>query len=177
MKRWIKLIAGDGGAEIAEAALVLPIAFMILLGIYWFGRAFNIVGTINHAAREGARVAVANSCATCVPPNGPPLLTTIAGNVDSALKAANMNPGSVIPTNLTYTACPPAAGNAACTTTSNIQVCQNVQLQSSIPAASGNPACGITVDFQYPWEMALPFTSVNGQLMKLSAHVQMRVEQ
>jgi hypothetical protein len=150
---------------------------MILLGIYWFGRAFNIVGTINHAAREGARVAVANTCATCVPGNNPPLAGTIATSIDNALQAANMDPNSVIAVAPTYTACPPAAGNAACTTTNKIQVCQNVQLQSTIPTASGNPACGITVDFQYPWEMALPFTSVNGQLMKLSAHVQMRVEQ
>ena len=46
------------GQEIAEAALVLPIVFMVMLGIFWFGQAFRIYGTITHAAREGARAAV-----------------------------------------------------------------------------------------------------------------------
>ena len=30
------------GQEIAEAALVLPIVFMLMLGIFWFGQAFSI---------------------------------------------------------------------------------------------------------------------------------------
>ncbi len=55
MSRLRKLVTGTVGSEIAEAALVLPIFFMIMLGIYWFGRAFNVYATINHAAREGAR--------------------------------------------------------------------------------------------------------------------------
>ena len=45
------------GAEIAEAALVLPLVFMLLLGIIWFGRAFNIYSTIQQAAQQGAIVA------------------------------------------------------------------------------------------------------------------------
>ena len=40
----------ERGAEIAEAAVVLPIAFMFLLGIVWFGRAFNIYSTITRSA-------------------------------------------------------------------------------------------------------------------------------
>jgi hypothetical protein len=69
-----KIATGTTGSEIAEAALVLPIFFLIMLGIYWFGRAFNTYATINHAAREGARAAVAQTCATCGSPNIP--LTT-----------------------------------------------------------------------------------------------------
>src|SRR5260370_17176875 len=56
------------GQEIAEAALVLPIVFMLMLGIFWFGQAFSIYGTITHAAREGARAAVAPASATCATP-------------------------------------------------------------------------------------------------------------
>jgi uncharacterized iron-regulated membrane protein len=67
-----KILTGSVGSEIAEAALVIPIFFMIMLGIYWFGRAFNTYATINHAAREGARLAVAQTCATCATPNGQP---------------------------------------------------------------------------------------------------------
>ncbi len=42
-----------GEPEIAEAAIVLPLMFTMLLGIYWFGRAYNVYSTITHAAREG----------------------------------------------------------------------------------------------------------------------------
>ena len=55
------------GQEIAEAALVLPIVFMLMLGIFWFGQAFRIYGTITHAAREGARAAVAPLCEIRIP--------------------------------------------------------------------------------------------------------------
>src|SRR5256885_13468088 len=53
-------------AEIAEAAVILPMLFMLLLSIYWFGRAFSIHSTINHAAREASRTAASPSCANCV---------------------------------------------------------------------------------------------------------------
>ena len=65
MKFWKKLAGETVGAEIAEAAVVLPLVFMLILGIYWFGRAYNIYATITHAAREGARAATAQACATC----------------------------------------------------------------------------------------------------------------
>ena len=45
--------------------MVLPLLFMLLFGIMWFARAFNIYTTINRAAREGALAAAANNCATC----------------------------------------------------------------------------------------------------------------
>src|SRR5258707_13415365 len=74
-KATTRLAGETRGQEIAEAALVLPILFMLMLGIFWFGQAFSIYGTITHAAREGARAAVASVCATCGPP-----LTLIAVN-------------------------------------------------------------------------------------------------
>ena len=49
----LQLRSADG-AEIAEAAMVLPLVFMLLLGIVWFGRAFNIYSTITQAAQQGA---------------------------------------------------------------------------------------------------------------------------
>ncbi len=59
-------LAGETrGAEIAEAAAVLPLMFMILLGIFWFGQAFSIYGAITRAAQEGARAGAAPYCATC----------------------------------------------------------------------------------------------------------------
>ena len=104
MSRLRKIVSGTVGSEIAEAALVLPIFFMIMLGIYWFGRAFNVYATINHAAREGARAAAAPTCATCAGPVNPTFCSTgiscqptpdqVAGLVKQALQASSLDPGS-----------------------------------------------------------------------------------
>jgi hypothetical protein len=62
---WSRLVRDSAGAEIAEAAVVLPLLFMLLFGIMWFARAFNIYTTVNRAARQGALAAAAHNCATC----------------------------------------------------------------------------------------------------------------
>jgi hypothetical protein len=59
------LAARSDGQEIAEAALVLPIVFMLIMGLLWFGRALNIYTTLHRAAHEVAQAAVNPSCATC----------------------------------------------------------------------------------------------------------------
>jgi len=186
MTRLKTITTETNGSEIAEAALVLPILFMLLLGIYWFGRAFNIYATINHAAREGARVAVAPQCATCA--GGNPLcagghncfLTTdqIADQVTQALQASHLDPGQVTNLGTTRTAC--GGGVSSCTlpTAGKPQMCvyYNVQLPNTLPAGSGAPACGIAVQFQYPYQFFLPFTSLNMQRIMLNAGVQMTGE-
>ncbi len=50
---------GDRGATLVEAAIVLPIFFLLVFGLLEFGFGFKDWLSINHAAREGARVAVA----------------------------------------------------------------------------------------------------------------------
>jgi Flp pilus assembly protein TadG len=173
-----KLATGTLGSEIAEAALVLPIFFMIMLGIYWFGRAFNVYATINHAAREGALVATMSSCASCG--NTATTPSTVATTVTAALQAAGLDPNQI----QTYP--PPSAvscggGTLSCNTASsnnNITICTNVQLT---PAASpGLPACGVTVSFQYPYNFSLPFPVVpygsNPFNLVLKADVQMKGE-
>src|SRR5260370_19645987 len=83
-------LAGDTrGTEIAEFAAILPLLFMFLIGIFWFGQAFRIYGTITHAAREGARAAVAPACATCTA-NDPSQNAYNA--IQSALLAARLDP-------------------------------------------------------------------------------------
>src|ERR1017187_6109317 len=95
--RW-SLLKRNRGSEVAEAAVVLPIMFLMLFSIYWFGRGFNIYGTINHAAREGARAAAVPACASCVPPcpwqagSNLPCDTPVIAAVKNALAAANLDP-------------------------------------------------------------------------------------
>jgi TadE-like protein len=175
----IRKLAATTGSEIAEAALVLPIFFMVLLGIYWFGRAFNVYSTINHAAREGARAAVAQTCATCGGfPNKRLTTDQIADQVNQALQASSLDPGQVTHIGAARTAC--GGGSAFCAHPGagkpNIWVCYNVQLPSTLPNASGPPACGVSVEFQYPYQFWLPFTSLNQQLIMLNAGVQMTGE-
>jgi Flp pilus assembly protein TadG len=49
------------GVALLETAVTLPIIFMIGVGIFEFGRAYQTWQTLTNAAREGARVAVTSS--------------------------------------------------------------------------------------------------------------------
>src|ERR1700722_17421831 len=141
------------GAEIAEAAVVLPLVFMLLLGIVWFGRAFNIYSTIQQAAQQGAITAARATCATCGS-NFPG-----AGVVDNAIfavmQASSLDPSQIqippaSPTCGTQPcgACPPpyppAPSSGSCSPTAKIFLCQNVQLNP----AGQPPQCGSVVSFQ-----------------------------
>jgi hypothetical protein len=180
MSRLRKIVTGTMGSEIAEAALVLPIFFMIMLGIYWFGRAFNTYATINHAAREGALSATMSNCASCG--NTPTLPGTVATAVTTALQAAGLDPNQI----QTYP--PPSAvscggGAPSCNTAgnnNNITICSNVQLQppGTLHSGFGSPACGVTVSFQYPYNFSLPLPlppyGASGFNLQLKADVQMK---
>jgi Flp pilus assembly protein TadG len=172
VRRLKTILSGTGGSEIAEAALVIPIFFMILLGIYWFGRALNTYATINHAAREGALVATVSTCATCG--NAPAAPATVANTVTAALQAAGLNPNQIQAYAPAPVFCP---GAPPCNSAnSNITICSGVQLTSA--ASPGVPVCGVTVSFQYPYNFSLPFPvppyGSNGFNLQLKADVQMK---
>lgn len=173
MKRILRQLAGETGAEIAEAAVVLPIAFMFLLGIVWFGRAFNVYSTITQAAQQGALAAGRRTCATC--DNTESTNTQVDAVIVNVMAASKLDasqiptPGSSPPVSL----CPDPAPPGSCTTTShNITVCRSVVLNPGDPT----PQCGATVAFQYPFQFYLPFTSLNNQLVMLKAAAQTRME-
>jgi hypothetical protein len=179
IKRTASQLASMDGAEIAEAAVVLPVAFMFLLGIIWFGRAFNIYSTITQAAQQGAITAARASCATCTPPNTPPTDATVDGVINAVLQASSIDPAQ-IPVNSnppapTFCASPPNPPGGACKTTNNITICRQALLNP--PASTIQPAqCGVIVSFQYPFQFYLPFTSLNLQKITLSAQAQSRME-
>jgi len=59
MARVISLLTRrEGGAELIEFALVLPVFLLVTAGIIDFGLLFQQYNVITNAAREGARVAV-----------------------------------------------------------------------------------------------------------------------
>ena len=169
------------GQEIAEAALVLPIVFMLMLGIFWFGQAFSIYGTITHAAREGARAAVAPLCATC----GTALTSaTVAQNavnaLQNALLAAKLNPAQpkkypvTAPTLFSCVDGKAASCDGAQLTQAGVCVQNNVQLSGT--NSTGLAGCGVSVSFQYPYQFWLPFTSLNNQRIFVPAQARMKLE-
>jgi Flp pilus assembly protein TadG len=171
-------LAGERGAEIAEAALVLPIAFMFLLGIVWFGRAFNVYSTITQAAQQGAVAAARGSCVTC----GNTFASDAAVDnvIYSVMQSSNLDT-SQIATNAKFPSqvpCPsPPAPAGGCTTTNNITVCRSVVLNPSKEQDEPQPTqCGVLVTFQYPFQFYLPFTSLNMQRIVLTAQSQSRME-
>src|SRR5712692_8523249 len=91
--RW--LARDERGAELFEAALVLPILLTLLLGMFWLGRAYNIYQTITRAAREGARFALAPSCATCG--NSFPSDDEVKTIINNAVSVASMDSTKVSP--------------------------------------------------------------------------------
>jgi hypothetical protein len=143
----------DAGQEIVEAAFVLPILFLILLAIFWFGRAFNISSTLDRAARAGVTTASRRSCATCG--NVSQTDSQVVAQITSVLDADNLKIGSV----QAYS--PPFACTAipapTCTTLQNVQICRNVPLtcgsaacQTPTPGDCGtNPLLGVRVSFAY----------------------------
>jgi len=169
------------GQEIAEAALVLPIVFMLMLGIFWFGQAFRIYGTITHAAREGARAAVAPLCATCgTPLDSSAVAQTAVNALQNALLAAKLDPAQ--PKNYPVTrpslfSC--TNGSAApCDPTQLTQagVCVQNNVQLSGSNSAGLAGCGVSVSFQYPYQFWLPFTSLNNQRIFVPAQARMKLE-
>jgi hypothetical protein len=184
---------GEAGSDLAEAALVLPLMFTILLGIFWFGQAFSIYGTITHAAREGARAAVAPACSTCSGANDP---TQNAYNaIKSALQAAKLDPAKLQQPSPPPGLCICGSSSTNCTGRSAVscdplrpEICvqgvsrarrgpidqDNVQLSTTSGGGAG--VCGISVSFQYPYKFWLPGTSLNKRQILLPAQAEMRVE-
>ncbi len=154
--------------------MVLPLVFMLLLGIVWFGRAFNIYSTIQQAAQQGAIVAARSSCATCG--NAQSADSTVTGAVEAIMKSSNLDTSQIIantPSTTNVCASPYPAGS--CTTEpDNVTVCRNVQLNS--PATTQPVQCGTAVMFQYPFTFNFPGTSLNLQQIILSAQAQSRME-
>ena len=163
-------------SEVAEAALVLPLVFMLFLGIFWFGRAFNTYATINHAAQEVARMGVAQTCASC---GNSHMQTSDATNLlNSLLQASSVDPSKIIEYAPPASDCDPPfptphqvsqIGNNG-----NVEYFNYVRLT---PSDSAYPSvCGVRVTFQYPYQFWLPFTSLNKQQIILTADVQMKGE-
>jgi hypothetical protein len=172
------LIDDTRGTEIAEAAAVLPLMFMILLGIFWFGQAFSIYGAITRAAHDGARAGSIPYCATC---SGASTLAQGELNAANAIQA-DLLASRLDPNKARYPVPPPflpsCGGGPApqCSSGGNANYCIQAPVQLTDPATGATGLCGISVSFQYPFQFWLPFTSLNKQKIWILASSRMRVE-
>jgi Flp pilus assembly protein TadG len=167
-----RLARETGGTEIAEAAAVLPIMFMILIGIFWFGQAFSIYGTITRAAQEGARAAAAPKCTTCAA--GGTAGANAYNAIQNALIVAKLDPTKLQPPSTipSLLSCVDGVTSVTCDgSPSNVCVQENVQLSTG-----SAEVCGVSVSLQYPYTFWLPYTSLNKQTIQLTATARVRQE-
>jgi Flp pilus assembly protein TadG len=181
---WTRILTDTGGQEIAEAAVVLPIVFLLLIGIMTFARAYNIYTTITYAAQEGARLAAQSSSASTG--NTPSSAADVANRVAAVLQASSIDPGQIqtFPGTAALTSC--GGGAASCNAQNNVTVCTNVEINATTrrrrrgggggTTVTGPTACGATVSFQYPYKFMLPFVSVNGKTINMIADVEVPEE-
>jgi Flp pilus assembly protein TadG len=136
----------ERGADLFEAALVLPLLLTLVLGIYVFGRAWDVYQTMTRAAREGVRQVVTTSCATCGSTYYTPdyVKTSI---VFPALQAASLDTTKVQNYSQTYTW---------------LDTAQQV--------------CGVRISFSYPYALQVPFVPLSMGTVTLTTQVQMRLE-
>jgi Flp pilus assembly protein TadG len=173
-RRLTSLARDTRGQELAEAAVVLPIVFMVLLGIFWFGQAFSIYGTLAQAARVGARAGANPSCTTCVPGN---LVGQNAYNaIQNTLTAAHLDPRKLNPPTTTPLLNSCIDGTPVACSASPANVCVQDSVQLSNTGLGGAGVCGVSVSFQYPYQFWFPGTSLNRQLIQLPGVARVRKE-
>jgi Flp pilus assembly protein TadG len=149
------LLHADSGAELLEFAFIVPVLLMLLVGIFWIGRAFNIYETVTRAAREGARYAVLPSSVANGNAFPDPLSGSCASNTNTfnnyvtpVLKADSLDPGAVV------------------------NYCQKTAwLENTYPQQ-----CGVDISFSYPLQVEIPFTTINATTIYIPAQAQMRLE-
>jgi hypothetical protein len=142
--------ARERGQELVEAALVITVFLSLLIGIFWIARGYNVYQTMRRAAREGARFAVAPSCAMCG--NAYPSDTEVRAVIANALQADALDPSLVSP--------------------DPIPIDRDVVLNPG----SYIEERGVVINFSYPYEIYFPFTPVEVTTITLNASVQMREE-
>jgi Flp pilus assembly protein TadG len=147
----------ERGGELVEFSFVLTLLLGLMLGIVVFARGYNVYETITRAAREGAHMA---SLPTSVY-DGNTFIdgsqasvsqgssTIFTDYIAPALQASNLNPNSV----------------------SNYS-----ETIGWLDSGDTDQQCGVTISFQYPYTMRIPFLGAQLGTIPISTHVQMRRE-
>lgn len=92
---WWAEVWDERASEVLEFALIVPLLFTVMLGVFWCARAYNVYETITRAAREGVRFGVAPNCASCG--NKLPTDSEIQQVINASLKASALDPSQTSP--------------------------------------------------------------------------------
>jgi hypothetical protein len=164
----------DSGSEIAEFALVLPLLFLVILAIFWFGLAFNVAATAERAAKQAAQAAAKPTCVSCT--NQFPNNTAIVNTLNSVLQAGHLDPQNKIAYSPAF-ACT-AVPAPDCSTAENVEICNNAPLtcgsascQSPPVDCGANPTRGVRVSFRYNFKSPVPLGSWSQITIPASAQV------
>jgi Flp pilus assembly protein TadG len=140
----------EAGSVLVESAFTISLLLMLIIGIFWIARGYNVYSTMGRAAREGARFAVTPSCAMCG--NQYPPDDQVRQVISDALQASALNPDLVTPNPI------------------------SIQRDVILNPGSAQIEKGVVITFTYPYQIFLPFTSVGLSNYTLTAQVQMREE-
>jgi Flp pilus assembly protein TadG len=140
---------GERGADIVEAAFVLPIVLTLVFALYSFGHAWSLYETMTRAAREGVHEAVTTNCAMCG---------------DTSTSATDVQNDIVFP----------ALQAGGIDTTSSVLTSSYHQGVAVLDQA--NNVCGVYITFSYPDNLTIPFLPWRLTTLTLTTRVQMRYE-
>jgi len=162
----------EKGQEIAEAAVVMPILCLVLLAIFWFGRAFNIASTIERAAKHGIQ-STRRTCATCG--NNTPTNAQIVADINAALQNDHLSVANVTGYSAPF-ACQ-AAPAPNCTTSQSVEICTGAPLTCGTANCRNPPvACGadadlggVRVTFGYRFTSTLPIAKLRAITLRATA--------
>ena len=161
---------GETGAEMLEFAFVITILMTLVLGFFWFARAYNVYQTITRATREGVRQAVLPSSVA----DG----NTYDGSSANATPETSTSPTTPIFTNYIAPVLQgEGLGTGACSGSSSINCVSNYnETVAWLNPADAYKQCGVTISFGYPIRMAIPFTGIGLTTFNLRTSVSMRLE-
>lgn len=162
-----------------EAALVLPVFFLLLLGTFEFGLVFSTYHTMVGAAREGARYAVTPNPFDASNPYSLPSNDQIAAKVCDKIRAGVFGTGQISacrggsPATIASGTCPAASGAQPTLSGENVYVGQCTVAVPLPYNCKGTLQCGLetytqvavhrTVQLFWGWQIPLTATAVMRQ--------------
>jgi Flp pilus assembly protein TadG len=169
----------ETGAEIMEFAVVLPLLFLVILSIFWFGLAFNIASTAERAAKQSAQTAAMPTCTSCS--NNFPNDGQVVERLTAVLEAGHLSAANITPYSPPFACVSTPA--PVCSTPQGVEICSNAPVNcgsvpcQNPPAACGtNPARGARVSFAYVFESPVSLGSWSHITIPASAQAQQEDE-
>jgi len=86
-----RLLASDDASQLMEFAVSLPLLVVLVVGIFDFGRAFNLKHQLTNAARDGARFGANLPASDFTAPGVPNSVVSVKDIVDSYLVASGVS--------------------------------------------------------------------------------------